>query len=73
MLTQQEDNVNIVIVRDKLKQVILDKEAYVLMLKSDLLCSDYVNRTVTVLTIALIESNIEEMKRILADVEECCK
>lgn len=62
---------NIQTVADNLRNTIAGKEKYVKMLNNDLLCGDYVDRTITVTTIKFLEINIAELERILQDVEQC--
>lgn len=64
---------NIQTVANNLRATIAGKEKHVKMLNNDLLCGDYVDRTITVTTIKYLEINIAELKRILGDVEQCAK
>lgn len=62
---------NMQTVRNNLKLTIASKEQHLKTLKEDLLCGDYVNRVVTTSTIEFLQINIDELKRILNDVEQC--
>jgi hypothetical protein len=62
---------NIQTVAENLRNTIASKEGYLKTLKGDLICGDYVDRTVTKTTIEFLEINIGELKRILQDVEQC--
>ena len=71
-LFNKENTVNnMQTVRDNLKLTIANKEQHLKTLKEDLLCGDYVNRVVTTSTIEFLQINIDELKRILQDVEQC--
>jgi hypothetical protein len=48
-----------------------DKEQHLKTLNGDLIAGDYVDRTVTKTTIEFLQINIDELKRILQDVEQC--
>lgn len=62
---------NIQTVVDNLRNTIVGKELHLKTLKGDLLCGDYVDRTVTVSTIEFLNTNISELKGILDDLEQC--
>lgn len=62
---------NIQTVTNNLRATIAGKEQHLKTLGSDLLCGDYVDRTATVTTIKFLKINIDELKRILQDVEQC--
>lgn len=62
---------NIQTVAENLRNTIAGKEKYLKTLESDLIVGDYVNRTVTATTIELLKINIDELKGILRDIEQC--
>ena len=64
---------NIYTVRDNLRNTIAGKEQHLKTLNGDLVAGDYVDRTVTKTTIEFLKLNIDELKRILQDVEQCVK
>jgi hypothetical protein len=64
---------NIQTVAENLRRTIAGKEKYLKTLKGDLICGDYVDRTVTTTTIEFLATNIDELKSILQDVERCAK
>jgi hypothetical protein len=64
---------NIYTVRDNLRNTIAGKEQHLKTLNGDLIAGDYVDRTVTKTTIEFLKINIDELKRILQDVEVCCE
>ena len=62
---------NIYTVRDNLKTTISGKEQYLESVKEEYKTSVGVDRTVLYSTQAFLAINIDELKRILADVEKC--
>jgi predicted transcriptional regulator len=64
---------NIHTVAENLRNTIAGKEQHLKTLNSDLVAGDYVDRTVTKTTIEFLKLNIDELRRILQDVEVCCQ
>ncbi len=64
---------NIQTVATNLRVTIAGKEQHLKTLNGDLIAGDYVDRTVTKTTIEFLKINIDELKRILEDVEQCIK
>ena len=62
---------NIQTVANNLRATIAGKEQHLRTLNGDLIAGDYVDRTVTKTTIEFLKINIDELKRILQDVEQC--
>ena len=62
-------NLNTVV--NNLNNTIAGKEAHIKTLSDDLLCGDFVSRAATIATIEFLKINIEELKRIKADIELC--
>jgi hypothetical protein len=62
---------NIQTVKTNLEKTIAGKEQHLKTLNGDLIAGDYVDRTVTKTTIEFLKINIDELKRILQDVEQC--
>jgi predicted transcriptional regulator len=62
---------NIQTVALNLRNTIAGKEQHLKTLNGDLIAGDYVDRTVTKTTIEFLKINIDELKRILQDVEQC--
>jgi hypothetical protein len=62
---------NIQTVAENLRKTIAGKEQHLKTLNGDLIAGDYVDRTVTKTTIEFLKINIDELKRILQDVEQC--
>ena len=60
---------NIYTLRDNLKKTIEGKQAYLEAFKAD----DHEYKVVRESMIQYIEINLEELRKILADVEVCCK
>jgi hypothetical protein len=64
---------NIHTVADNLRNTIAGKEQHLKTLNGDLIAGDYVDRTVTKTTIEFLKINIDELRRILQDMEVCCQ
>jgi hypothetical protein len=62
---------NIQTVAQNLRVTIAGKEQHLKTLNGDLIAGDYVDRTVTKTTIEFLKINIDELKRILQDIEQC--
>ena len=61
-------------VRDNLKNTIAGKEAYLeVMQKKAIKAEDNANMAAAFATIEFLKINIDELKKILADVEVCCE
>jgi hypothetical protein len=60
---------NIYTLRDNLKKTIKGKQAYLKAFKAD----DHEYKVVRESMIQFIEVNLEELRKILADVEVCCE
>ena len=62
-------------VRDNLKKTIADKEQHLKVLNATLATAPLENTEFTVIrtTSMFLEANLDELKGILRDVEECCK
>ena len=61
---------NIYTVRDNLKNTIAGKEQYLAQMREDIV---KYNQTVNYTVAKFLEINLNELKAILADVEECCE
>ena len=61
---------NIYTVRDNLKNTIAGKEAYLGQMERDIVAY---NQTVNYTVAKFLRINIDELKKILADVEQCCE
>jgi hypothetical protein len=62
---------NIQTVRDNLRNTIAGKEQYLAAIINGLQSAKGVDRVVLKTTKAMLELNIDELKRILQDVEKC--
>ena len=62
--------VSIYQVRDNLKNTIAGKEAYLEQMRKDIVAY---NQTVNYTVAKFLELNIDELKVILFDVEQCCE
>ncbi len=63
---------NIFKVRENIKNTIKGKQEYLKTLECDLVVGDVVSATATRATVAFLKVNIDELNRILQDVETCC-
>jgi hypothetical protein len=64
---------NIFVVRDNLKNTIAAKAAYLLQENENRQSEDAHVRMVAYTVVKMLELNIDELKRILQDVEVCCE
>jgi hypothetical protein len=63
---------NIYTVRDNLKNTIVGKEFLLSKMQNGTESQDPVDRSVSKATQSFLTINIDELKRILEDVEQCC-
>ncbi len=64
---------NIYTVRDNLKNTIAGKEAYLARENENRKSNDPSVRLMASTIVRMLEINIDELKRILVDVEKCCE
>lgn len=64
---------NIYTVRDNLRNTIADKERFLRVHKMTILPDDEIKKMANEVINHMLQENIDELKRILKDVEVCCE